>query len=52
MLRQRRSNERSYPTSEARGIGWEELLCLRPVAVAGRSYPMSKEQWLCRHRRA
>ena len=24
----------------------------RPGAAAGRSYPTSKEQWLCRHRRA
>ena len=23
----------------------------RPGAAAGRSYPTSKEQWLCRHRR-
>ena len=56
--------KRSYPTSEVRGRGREcqaatpqEWLkgatpCPRPGAVAERSNPMSKEQWLCRHRRA
>ena len=57
---------RSYPTSEVRGGGREELPHVRsqgqrprgatphprPGAVAGRTSPMSKERWLCGHRRA
>ena len=56
--------ERSYPTSEVRGGGWEELPHApkpeakgggrepRPGAVAGRTNPTSKELWLCGRRRA
>ena len=44
--------ERSYPTSEARGGSLEELIHVSPGAAAGRTNPMSKEQWLCRRRRA
>ena len=58
--------ERSYPTSEVRGHGWEELPpvrsqgwqpreatpCLRLGAASERSNPTSKEWWLHRHRRA
>ena len=35
--------ERSYPVSEVRGCGWEEIPHApshRPGAVGGRSYPM------------
>ena len=58
--------ERSYPMSEVRGGGREELPHprgqgwwpggatppLRSGAVAKRSNPMSKEWWLSRHRKA
>ena len=58
--------ERRYPTSQVRGVGWEDLPhargqgrrpgdpkpCPRPGAVARRSNPTSKEQWLSGHRRA
>ena len=58
--------ERSCPMSEVRGDGREELPCfggqgqqpkgatphLRPGAATGKNNPASKEQWLCRHRRA
>ena len=55
--------ERSYLTSEVRGRSWEDPMpegqqprratpCPRPGAVAGRSQPMSKEQWLHGCRRA
>ena len=58
--------KRSYPTSDVRGCGLEELphtrgqgrrprgatQCLRSGAEAERSYPMSKEQQLRRRRRA
>ena len=45
--------ERSYPMSEVRGGGWEELPhSPRPGAAARRSNPMSKERWLHGHRRA
>ena len=54
------SSERSYPMSEARGGGRECQAATaqeqprgatpnpRSGAVAGRSYPASKELWLCR----
>ena len=51
--------ERSYPTSEVRGGGQEEIPHVqgqgqlpRPAAAAGRSNPTSKEWWLCRRRKA
>ena len=57
--------KRSYSASDARGGGREELphvrgqgrpgratLRLRSGAVAGRSHPTSKEQWLHGRRRA
>ena len=47
-------DERSYPVSEVRGSGREELshaLSPRPGAAAGRTNPMSKEQWLHGRRR-
>ena len=56
--------KRSYPASEVRGGGQEcqaaiaqewpggAIPCLRPGAVARRSYPRSKERWLRRGRRA
>ena len=43
---------RSYPTSEVRGGALEELPNSRLGAVAGRSYPTPKEQWLHWRRRA
>ena len=67
----RGSDERSYPASQVRGGGREEIPhgpSPRPGATGGRSYPtplsprpraaarstnpMSKEPWLCGHRRA
>ena len=55
--------ERSYPMSEVRGRSQEDPMPegwqpggvtprLRSGAVAERSYPTSKEWWLCGHRRA
>ena len=56
--------ERSYPMSEVRGSGQECQAATvqeqpggatphpRPGAVAWRTSPMSKERWLCGHRRA
>ena len=50
--------ERSYPTSEVRGGGWEELPHApmsprpRPGAAARRTNPTSKEPWLHGCRRA
>ena len=58
--------KRSYPPSEVRGSGREELPLAqgqgqrlgaanprpRPGAATGRSNPTSKVQWLCGHRRA
>ena len=55
--------KRSYPTSEVRGRSWEDPMPEwrwprgvtprpRSGAAAGRSNPMSKEQWLHRRRRA
>ena len=56
--------ERSYPTIEERGGGWECQAAMaqewlrgdtpgpRSQAAAERSYPMSKERWLHGHRRA
>ena len=55
--------DRSYPMSEVRGRSQEDPMPegwqpggvtprLRSGAVAERSYPTSKEWWLCGHRRA
>ena len=47
--------ERSYPASEVRGRGWEEIPQApspRPKAAAGRSNPTSKEPWLRKRRSA
>ena len=47
--------ERRYPASEVRGSDKKRYptpLSPRPGAEGGRSYPTSKEPWLCRHRRA
>ena len=45
--------KRVYPKSEVRVRGWEELLpCQRTGVAARKSYPTSKEPWLCGRRRA
>ena len=54
-VRGRSGDERSYPVSEVRGGGREEIPhapSQRPGAVAGRSNPTSKERWLRWCRRA
>ena len=43
---------RSFPASEARGGGREELPSPRPGAASGRGSPISKERWLHGRRRA
>ena len=65
-LQWRRNGQEELPKSKVRGSGQEELPHFRgqgwwprgatphprPGAVAGRTSPMSKERWLCGHRRA
>ena len=51
----RAAAKRSYPTSEVRGSGLEELPhAPMPEARGGgrEDHPMSKERWLLGHRRA